>query len=173
VTNTNVGCATPSFSASTVRTGDAPAFVVLGDFNFDGKPDLAVANQGSDNVILQLNTCTVTNTPTIGGATLARQQGAAGTISAIATVSDAQDSAGTLKVTATSVPAGLSVTGITNTNGTVTATVAAACRGPGDRSGSPLCPRDFGPTLEAVFHLLEVWGLVLSYMAFDGKQIIG
>ena len=56
-----------------------------------------------------------------------RQQGSPGAVSTIATVSDAETSAGSLLVTTTSVPAGLSVTGITNTAGTVTATVAASC----------------------------------------------
>jgi hypothetical protein len=114
-------------AGSPVGAGNAFTAVAVGDFNRDGKPDLAVVDIDSSTGTLQLNTCTATNSPTIGGATLSRQQGAAGTISTIATVSDGQDPAGALKVTATSLPAGLSVTGITNTNGTVTATVAAAC----------------------------------------------
>jgi hypothetical protein len=100
---------------------------VLGDFNLDGQPDLAVANPDSDHVTLQLNTCAANSPPTISGATLSRQQGAAGTVSTIATVADAKDAAGDLKVSATSVPAGLSVAGITNPDGVVTATVATAC----------------------------------------------
>ena len=30
----------------------APAFVAVGDFNGDGKPDLAVANGGADNILV-------------------------------------------------------------------------------------------------------------------------
>jgi hypothetical protein len=112
-------------AGSPVGTGTQTQSVAVGDFNLDGKPDLAVVDIDSSTGTLQLNTCTANNSPTIGGAALARQQGAAGTVSTIATVADAQDLAGDLKVTATSVPAGLSVTGIANTNGTVTATVAA------------------------------------------------
>jgi CSLREA domain-containing protein len=67
-------------------------------------------------------------TPTItAAAAVARQRGSAGTISPIATVSDLDQSAGSLVVTATTVPPGITVTGITNTSGTVTATIAADC----------------------------------------------
>ena len=68
------------------------------------------------------------NNPSItAGAPASRQQGSAGTTATIATVSDPDQSAGSLTVTATTVPSGISVTGITNTSGTVTATVAADC----------------------------------------------
>jgi hypothetical protein len=36
--------------------GSNPVFVAVGDFNGDGKPDLAVANSGSNNVTIFLNT---------------------------------------------------------------------------------------------------------------------
>src|SRR5256885_11734585 len=46
-----VGCPTPSFAAArTFAVGVKPYFVVVGDFNADGKPDLAVANDGSGDV---------------------------------------------------------------------------------------------------------------------------
>jgi murein DD-endopeptidase MepM/ murein hydrolase activator NlpD len=66
--------------------------------------------------------------PTIRTVTISRQQGAPPSNSTIATVSDAQDPAGSLIVIATSVPPGISVTHITNTNGTITADVAASCK---------------------------------------------
>lgn len=62
--------------------------------------------------------------PSIG---LTRQQGSAASSSNLAVVSDAESSAGSLTVTATTVPAGLSVTSILNANGTVAGSVAAAC----------------------------------------------
>src|SRR5256714_4118260 len=44
-------CPTPSFAAArTFAVGVKPYFVVVGDFNADGKPDLAVANDGSGDV---------------------------------------------------------------------------------------------------------------------------
>src|SRR4028118_1599388 len=46
--------------------GKGPVWVSIGDFNLDEKPDLAVANSGSDNASILLNT-----TPT--GATTARK----------------------------------------------------------------------------------------------------
>jgi len=55
----------------TYGTGSLPISVAVADFNSDLKPDLAVANIGSDNVSILLNTCipviktvTPTNTPT-------------------------------------------------------------------------------------------------------------
>jgi hypothetical protein len=38
--------------------GDLPQFVISGDFNRDGKPDLAVVNYSSDDISILLN-----NTP--------------------------------------------------------------------------------------------------------------
>jgi hypothetical protein len=61
------------------------------------------------------------------GGPLARNQGDAASNSTIATVSDSQDSAGSLVVTATSVPSGITVANILNTAGTVTADVTADC----------------------------------------------
>jgi hypothetical protein len=68
------------------------------------------------------------NLPTItAGAALTRQRGSAGAGSTLATVSDAETPVGSLVVTATTVPAGITVTSIINTAGTITATVAADC----------------------------------------------
>ena len=39
-------------------TGFLPFFVAVGEFNMDGKADLAVANGAGDNVTILLNTCT-------------------------------------------------------------------------------------------------------------------
>jgi hypothetical protein len=69
------------------------------------------------------------NPPTITGATIARTQGATGPISTIATVGDGvgEDAPGSLTVTVLSAPSGITVTGLTNTDGTITANVAVAC----------------------------------------------
>jgi uncharacterized repeat protein (TIGR01451 family)/CSLREA domain-containing protein len=68
------------------------------------------------------------NAPTItAAASLSRQQGSAGTVSTIATVGDGETPVGSLVVTATTVPAGITVTSITNVAGTITANVAASC----------------------------------------------
>src|SRR6266513_6149165 len=46
-------CPAPSFGATTDFTvGSSPEDLVVGDFNGDGKRDLAVANNGSANVSL-------------------------------------------------------------------------------------------------------------------------
>jgi len=58
---------------------------------------------------------------------LTRQAGSAASFSAIATVSDLESDAGTLLVTAPSIPGGLSVFNIENGKGQVSAGVAASC----------------------------------------------
>ncbi|HJQ39076.1 MAG TPA: hypothetical protein VKB93_18210, partial [Thermoanaerobaculia bacterium] len=63
----------------------------------------------------------------IPGAPVARNTGDAGTSATIATVNSVEFAPGSLTVTVLSAPAGISITGITNTSGTVTATVAADC----------------------------------------------
>jgi hypothetical protein len=66
--------------------------------------------------------------PTITPASaLLRQQGATATAATIATVGDAETALGNLIVATTSVPTGLSVTSLTNTNGTISAIVSASC----------------------------------------------
>ncbi|NOT63685.1 MAG: hypothetical protein HOP19_26020, partial [Acidobacteria bacterium] len=66
--------------------------------------------------------------PTIAAAAaLQRQQGSLGTISTIASVSDAETASGSLTVAATTVPAGIKISNITNTNGRITAMMAAEC----------------------------------------------
>ena len=58
------GATIPSFIyRQTFATGRYPSSVAVGDFNGDGKPDLAIVNSGSDSVSVLLNT-----TPT--GATI-------------------------------------------------------------------------------------------------------
>jgi len=42
---------------TTFAVGRYPDSVAVGDFNGDGKPDLAVANTGDDSVSVLLNAC--------------------------------------------------------------------------------------------------------------------
>jgi len=67
------------------------------------------------------------NPPTISLVAVSRQQGSVSTVSTIATVGDIETAAGSLVVTAASVPTGITITNITNSSGTVTANVAAGC----------------------------------------------
>jgi hypothetical protein len=54
---TATGATTASFAPQqTFAVGISPRSVVVGDFNGDGKPDLAVANSGSNTVSVLLNT---------------------------------------------------------------------------------------------------------------------
>ncbi|MBW3586695.1 MAG: DUF4347 domain-containing protein, partial [Cyanobacteria bacterium 0813] len=61
---TATNATTPTFATGvTFATGERPLSVSIGDFNGDGKPDLAVANRYSDNASILLNT-TATNATT-------------------------------------------------------------------------------------------------------------
>ncbi|NJK68259.1 MAG: VCBS repeat-containing protein [Microcoleus sp. SU_5_3] len=54
---TPTGAATPTFAPKIdFTTGTQPVSVSIGDFNGDGKPDLAVSNYNSNNVSILLNT---------------------------------------------------------------------------------------------------------------------
>jgi hypothetical protein len=61
------GTFTPS-SGSPTPVGSAPDAIVVADFNGDGKLDLAVANQGSNNVSIFLGNGDGTFTPSAGSA---------------------------------------------------------------------------------------------------------
>lgn len=53
---TVAGATTPSFAAGpSFATGDGPSAVAAADFNGDGKPDLAVADRGADDVAVLLD----------------------------------------------------------------------------------------------------------------------
>ncbi|MBX7219806.1 MAG: hypothetical protein K1Y36_07660 [Blastocatellia bacterium] len=86
----------------------------------NGANDVFVASLG----IVNLNFPTVN--PAVG---VTRQQGSTGTNSVLAAVSDVETQAGALTVAVTA-PAGISVTGLTNNGGTVSATITAACGAP-------------------------------------------
>ncbi|MCL1467457.1 DUF4347 domain-containing protein [Argonema galeatum] len=63
--NTATAATTPTFATKVdFTTGTNPKSVSIGDFNGDGKPDLAVANYGSNTTSIFLNTTTVATTPT-------------------------------------------------------------------------------------------------------------
>lgn len=55
-------------AGSPIGAGTDPSSLAIGDFNLDGKPDLAIANNASHNVTIQLNTC---NTRPCGSASFA------------------------------------------------------------------------------------------------------
>ena len=66
LTVTPVACSPATFSSAVNHSvGTSPRSMTIGDFNGDGKQDLAVANQGSNNVSVRLGD---------GGAGLALQQ---------------------------------------------------------------------------------------------------
>jgi hypothetical protein len=111
--------------------GNDPTSVAVGDFNLDGKTDLATANFVTHNVTILLNTCDA-NTPTIITTPLSRNAGSPSANSQIATVNDLQDTEDTLTVTvnggASATVTGVTVSGISvSAAGVVTADVVAAC----------------------------------------------
>ena len=90
----------------------------------NGSGTIGAANVTNVSVACVVNNTAPTITPAVG---VSRQQGSAASSSIIATVSDLEQTAGSLVVTAPTVPAGLTVSGIANNTGTVSANIAAAC----------------------------------------------
>ena len=76
--------------------------------------------------VLSISNCIQTNAPTITPIAQSVSQGSAQTLP-IATVSDVETPAGNLIVAATSVPAGISISNITNSSGNVSALITATC----------------------------------------------
>lgn len=105
--------------------------ILTTDLNGDGRPDIATANSAESSVALLRNTCSAPplNTPPVitPVAALTRQQGAPAGNDILATVSDAQTAHSNLQVFLLSASAGLNITNLTNSRGTVSARISAAC----------------------------------------------
>lgn len=106
-------------AASPVQNVGTPIAGVTVDFDGDLR-SATTPEIGAD----ELNT-PPSITPTAGG--IARTQGTAASNSQIAVVSDLETAVGSLVVTTQTVPAGITVSGIVNTAGAITANVAASC----------------------------------------------
>jgi predicted nucleotidyltransferase len=118
------GATTPSFSAKQdFATGANPRSIALGDLNRDGKADIATSNVFPNTVSVLLNTSTI-----VAATGLSQQQGTAAGNSQIATVTNYGGN-GSVIVTVTSAnPAnGVTISNIVNTNGNITADIAAGC----------------------------------------------
>jgi hypothetical protein len=121
----SVALGTPLLAGASLNLQFSAAVNVEGNYNFCLVPE-------GDTVTASAPLCfsgsTLDTPPSItAGGPLARDAGVAGTSDTIATVSDIDQAPGTLVVTPISVPTGITITGIVNTAGTVTATVAALC----------------------------------------------
>jgi len=101
--------------------------------NFNGGDSFTYKARDSHNADSNIVTVNITvnhvdQPPTFSSvATISRKQHAAASNSQIATVSDVDNPAGGLTVTVMSAPTGITVSNIVNTNGTITADVAADC----------------------------------------------
>ncbi|MBK8312493.1 MAG: hypothetical protein IPL01_00090 [Acidobacteria bacterium] len=112
---------------ATIAGGTATTGTVTANGTVGGPYNVAAsANGASSGVNFSLTNLNPPPQIMVSGP-INRQQGSAAINPVIATVNDANQSAGTLVVTATTVPAGITVTNIVNTNGTITADVAAGC----------------------------------------------
>jgi len=114
-----------------VNAGLRPAAVAVGDFNGDGRQDLAIANVGSgtsaSNVSIVLGGCNAA--PTITAAIgLTRQEGGAGGNSTIATVADDGGNGNVVVTIGSENPKnGVTISNVVNTGGTITADIIADC----------------------------------------------
>ena len=122
------GKADGTFEAQRIfDAGYAPIDIGSGDLNNDQRADLAVVNSGSNSMSILLNTCANTPPTIMPSAALTRMQGSPATSGTLAIISDLETAAGSLTIAATSLPAGLTVTNLANTNGTISATISADC----------------------------------------------
>ena len=122
--------ATVAGNPATLASGTATSGIVTAN-TLVGGPYNVVASANGATPSINFALTNTNNAPTItAGAALTRPRGSAGTSNTIATVSDLETPAGNLVVTATTVPVGITVTSISNTASTITATVAAACNAP-------------------------------------------
>ncbi|HJQ22516.1 MAG TPA: HYR domain-containing protein [Blastocatellia bacterium] len=121
----SVTLSTPLTAGSTINLQFTVGVQVKGNFNFCLMPE----SEPPVSLGPLCFTGTTENTPPmITGGSLSLNAGSSATGTTIATVSDGgQDSAGSLTVTATSVPSGITIGNITNTTGTITADVSADC----------------------------------------------
>ncbi|MEA2572341.1 MAG: hypothetical protein QOI24_4342 [Acidobacteriota bacterium] len=121
VTNT-----TPLTSGSTANIQFTAGVQTTGVYSFCLVAEGLVATSSSSTLCFAGNT--ENTAPSITpGSPISIARGTSAPLTPIATVSDGQDSAGTLTVTASSVPTGINVTSISNTAGAVTATIGATC----------------------------------------------
>ena len=113
-----------------LNTLSNPYAIVAADFDANGFQDLAATFESRERLIVFLGGCgAAENTsPTIAaGTALIRQQASPASVSSVAAVGDLETSSGALVVTADGVPEGLTVSGISNSNGAVSASVGASC----------------------------------------------
>jgi hypothetical protein len=104
-------------------------------FTFRANDGAADSNVATISIVINA----VNDAPAINSAAhspITRKQGTAAINSTVANVSDVESTAGDLSVTALSVPDGITVGNIVNTNGVITADVAATCAAStGDKRG--------------------------------------
>lgn len=126
VSNGSKGTATIT-DASTGAFTYQPAPNQNGTDSFTYKINAGSAD--SATVTVSVSITPVNDNPVInaGSAVAVSQNGSVSGVT-IATVSDAETAAGSLTVTPGTLPAGLTISDLTNTNGTITATVSATCQ---------------------------------------------
>jgi VCBS repeat-containing protein len=123
----------PSHAAANSFTLNADgSFSYTPSSNYNGNDSFtykAVDSHNAESNVVTVNITinAVNDPPAIIGGSISRAQNGGSSNSQVATVSDVDNPAGSLTVTVQSAPTGITVTNIVNTNGTITADVAAGC----------------------------------------------
>lgn len=128
-TFTVTASAAPAGYTGTLTANSSTGRISIGSANPPGTYEITVTATDACSAVSTATFNLIVNTaPAITpAAAVSRTAGGTAATATIATVTDSENAAGTLTVTATSVPAGLTVSSISNSGGTVTATIAASC----------------------------------------------
>ncbi len=130
--STSAGCtwnASVAPTATWITLASATSNTGAGTASFTVVANTGAARSGVVTVAGQNFTINqAANTPpTLAPIAVTRQQGAVASVSTIATVSDTETAAASLTVTTVTVPTGITIANVTNTNGTISASIAASC----------------------------------------------
>jgi len=124
---TSIVASAPSFTSS-FSVNPATGAVTISNAAPPGNHTVTVtATDNCGAITTKTFNLTVNGPPNIVPQTITRQQGVPASVSTIAVVTDDLTPAGNLAVAVASIPAGITITGVANTNGSITASVAAAC----------------------------------------------
>ncbi|HUP50350.1 MAG TPA: hypothetical protein VNA04_16355 [Thermoanaerobaculia bacterium] len=153
---TSLTVAAPGFGGT--LSIDAAGVVTIGNAGPPGSHTVTVAATDDCGSSASASFALTVNAPPsiAAGAAITRRQGSPPAVATLAAVTDAEDAAGTLLVTATSIPPGISLGAISNSGGTITATVEVSCTAAIGANLIPLLVTDSGGLTSTASFTIDV-----------------